>query len=498
MIRPRPASKQSISHITRPPEAPRRGSSDSPYCIGPDRQAPKGGKPQDGLQVISRPIAALQPSRRNARTHSDKQIAQIAASIRQFGFTNPVLIDEKAAVLAGHGRLAAAAYLGWTAVPTITLPGLSDAQKRAYALTDNRLAEKAGWDGQVLGEELKFLSEIEVAFDISITGFDTVDIDRLIDGLNGAIDPRADEIPPVQAAGPSVCRLGDLWGLGRHRLLCGDALDPASYAYLLGGQTAQLVFTDPPYNVAIDGHVGGKGRVRHREFVMASGEMSPAQFSAFLIKALSNARAVSADGAILFVTMDWRHAFDLLGAAQQAGLELKNLCVWAKDNGGMGTFYRSQHELVFVFKIGSKPHINNFGLGETGRYRTNVWNYPGVNTLRPGRDEELAMHPTVKPVALVADAIKDCSHRGSIVLDPFAGSGTTLIAAEKTGRTGYGMELDPHYVDVILRRWEAFTGGTAQHVVTGRTFAETTGAQNQAHADLPVDNRSSALGAGHE
>jgi DNA modification methylase len=428
---------------------------------------------EGGRVVVHRLVTSLKTSPRNARTHDDKQLNQIAASIRQFGFTSPILIDEKGMVMAGHARLAAAKQLGWVKVPTIMLDGLSAARKRAYALADNRLAENAGWDLQILGEELKFLSEIEVDFDIAITGFDTVEIDRLVSGLEGATDPKADEIPPARPEEPAISRLGDLWLMGRHRLLCADALDQASYERLLDGKPAQLVFTDPPYNVPIAGHVGGKGLVQHREFVMASGEMSEFEFTGFLTRALIGARNASCDGAILYVCMDWRHAFELLGASRHAGLEFKNLCVWAKDNGGMGTFYRSQHELVFVFKNGTKPHINNFGLGEKGRYRTNVWEYPGVNTLRPGRLEELAMHPTVKPVALVADAIKDCSHRGGIVLDPFAGSGTTLIAAEKTGRIGCGIELDPRYVDVIIRRWTAYTGGIARHAVTGRTLAET-------------------------
>jgi DNA modification methylase len=427
----------------------------------------------DKRLVVQRAITSLKINQRNARTHADKQISQIAASIQQFGFTNPILIDENGLVLAGHGRLAAARQLGWVDVPTLALRGLTPAQKKAYVLADNRLAEKAGWDLQILGEELKFLSEIEIDFDVSITGFDTVEIDRLIDGLESATDPRADQVPPAQPDQPAVSQLGDLWLLGRHRLLCGDALDAASYRRLLDSSMAQLVFTDPPYNVRIDGHVGGKGQTRHREFVMASGEMSEDEFSGFLTRALYNAREASVDGAILFVCMDWRHAFELIGAARQTQLEYKNLCVWAKDNGGMGAFYRSQHELVFVFKHGQRPHINNFGLGQTGRYRTNVWNYAGVNTLKPGRLDELAMHPTVKPVALVADAIRDCSHRGGIVLDPFAGSGTTVIAAEKTGRIGCALELDPHYVDVVIRRWEAFTKGSACHAVTGKTFAET-------------------------
>jgi DNA modification methylase len=451
---------------------------------------PGRGKPQVASVIVHRPTASLRANERNPRTHGDKQIAQIAASIEEFGFANPILIDEKGVLIAGNARLAAVKHLGLPNVPTITVSGLSDAQKRALVIADNKLAENAAWDPVILGEELEFLSEIDIDFDISITGFDTVEIDQLIGGLDGAIDPKADEIPPLSPEEPAVSRLGDLWQLGPHRQHCADALDPNSYERLLEGKPAQLVFTDPPYNVTIDGHVGGKGRVRHREFVMASGEMSPAEFSGFLTDALCNMQKSSADGAILYVCMDWRHPSELLGAARHVGLEHKNICVWVKDNGGMGAFYRSQHELVFVFKAGDKPHINNFGLGEKGRYRTNVWHYPGVNTLRPGRLEELAMHPTVKPVALVADAIRDCSHRAGIVLDPFAGSGTTLIAAEKTGRIGCGIELDPHYVDVIIRRWEAFSGEPARHARIGLTFAETALERAEQPQTVPVVSES--------
>jgi len=453
------------------------GAADSPYTERPEAQAPSAPRPtgreRGAGPVVRRPIASLKVNPRNARTHSGKQIALLAANIRKFGFTNPALIDEERQVVAGHARLAAVQQLGWPEMPTIMLTGLTAAEKKALAVADNRLAELAEWDPQILGEELKLLSELETDFDICIIGFDTVEIDHRVGGLDGAVDPRADDVPPLPPDLPVVSRLGDAWRLGRHRLLCGDALDSDCYERLLAGKTAQLVFTDPPYNVPIDGHVGGLGRIRHREFVMASGEMSEGEFTGFLIRALHNAGQASADGAILYVCMDWRHAPELLRAAREVGLEHKNLCVWVKDNGGMGAFYRSQHELVFVFKRGLKAHINNFGLGETGRYRTNVWNYPGVNTLKRGRLDELAMHPTVKPVALVADAIWDCSHRGGIVLDPFAGSGTTLIAAEKTGRVGCGLELDPRYVDVVVRRWEAFSGGEARHAVTGKTFAET-------------------------
>jgi len=432
-----------------------------------------------------RPIESLIANPRNARTHDDKQIAQIAASIHQFGYVNPILTDEERVVIAGHGRLAAAALLGMKEVPTIMLSGLSRNEKRALAIADNRLPEKAGWNIELLAEELKVLSEIEVEFDVSLTGFDTVDIDAIIDAADGAVDPAADAVPPVGATAAPVSRLGDLWQLGPHRLLCGDATDPTSYDRLLSGEMAQLVFTDPPYNVPIAGHVGGNGRVRHPEFVMASGEMSAQEFLEFLTRILRNFARGTIDGAILYICMDWRHYPDLFRAALAAGLEPKNLCVWAKPNAGMGTFYRSQHELILVVKNGTAPHINNFGLGEHGRYRTNVWSYPGGNTFRPGRAEELAMHPTVKPVALVADAIKDCSHRGGVVLDPFAGSGTTVIAAEKTGRIARVMELDPRYVDVVIRRWQDYTGGTARLGESGKTFAEIASSRLQQASPAP-------------
>jgi DNA modification methylase len=273
--------------------------------------------------------------------------------------------------------------------------------------------------------------------------------------------------------GPAVTRPGDLWLLGEHRILCADARDRAAYTHLLGEAKAQMIFTDPPFNLRIDGHVGGLGRVQHREFAMASGEMSEAEFQDFLRTIFRNMADVSADGAIHFVCMDWRHIGEVQAAAKNIYSELKNLCVWNKDNGGMGSFYRSKHELVFVFKNGTAPHINNFGLGEKGRYRTNVWDYAGVNTLQPRRAAELAMHPTVKPVALVMDAIKDCSKRKGIILDAFGGSGTTLIAAHKTGRRGYLLEIDPLYVDVAVRRWEKLTGKVARHAETGRSFDET-------------------------
>jgi len=279
-----------------------------------------------------------------------------------------------------------------------------------------------------------------------------------------------DEIPPLIDPGTAVTKQEDLWLLDRHRLLCGDSRNRQTFDGLLQGERADLLFTDPPYNVPIDGHVCGLGRIRHREFAMGVGEMSSETFTAFLQATLGHAAASSRDGAIAFVCMDWRHTGELLAAGRAVFSELKNLCIWNKNNGGMGSFYRSKHELVFVFKVGHAPHTNTFGLGAMGRYRTNVWDYAGVNTLRPGRNEELAMHPTVKPVALVAEAIKDCSKRGEIVLDPFGGSGTTLVAAEKTGRRARLVEFDPAYCDQIVRRFEKVTGKQAKLAATGQSF----------------------------
>jgi hypothetical protein len=371
-------------------------------------------RPQATMAVAAMPIAGLRPYSQNGRTHSKKQIRQIADSIRKFGFTNPVLISDDNEIIAGHGRVEAAKLLGMQSVPTLRLSHLDSAQRRAYVIADNKLALNAGWDREVLAIELQALIDLE--FDVEITGFCSAEIDLLFDeARESSPDPEQAEdnqVPPLADPVSAVTRCGDLWLLDRHRLLCGDARHAKTYDLLLQQECADLIFTDPPYNVPIDGHVFGLGRIRHREFAMGTGEMSREAFTAFLQATLGHAAAFCRDGAIAFVCMDWRHMGELLVAGQAVFSELKNLCVWNKTNGGMGSFYRSKHELVFVFKLGSAPHTNTFGLGDTGRYRTNVWDYAGVNTLRPGRTEELAIHPTVKPVALVAEAIKDCSRRG--------------------------------------------------------------------------------------
>lgn len=422
---------------------------------------------KDALEIEYLPVLKLTPYDRNARTHSRRQIKQIAKSIETFGFTNPVLISDDGEIIAGHGRLRAAELLGMKEVPTLKLSHLNDAERRAYVLADNKLALNAGWDQELLAIELQGL--IDVDFDVELTGFELAEIDIALAFNDQGGGDDADKVPET-VAGSSINRTGDVWLLGKHRLLCGDAQKRDDIDRLMDGSFVDLIFTDPPYNVQVDGNVCGKGSVKHKEFAFASGEMSKDQFTSFLTTTLSNAASVCRDGAIAFVCMDWRHMREMLDAGEAAFDELKNLCVWNKTNGGMGSFYRSKHELVFVFKKGTVANINSFGLGETGRYRTNVWDYAGISSMSATRGEELAMHPTVKPVAMIEDAIKDCSKRRDIVLDVFAGSGSTLIAAEQSGRIAYLLEYEPSYCDTIIRRWQQLTGQQAQLEESGQTF----------------------------
>ena len=431
---------------------------------------PRGQRPLGDLKIVVRPISSLKPNPRSARTHSRRQVRKIGHSIRVLGFNCPILVDDEDNILAGNAVFKAAKVLGMTTVPTVCLSHMTEAEKRAFVIAHNRLAEEAGWDRSLLAAEFKSLFEIAPELDLTITGFEFGEIEFIIDALDQAKTDALDDVAPSDPGIPVVTRHGDLWQLDGHRVLCADATQPESYARVLQGQLAQMVFADPPYNVPIDGHVSGLGQVKHADFPMASGEMSEDEFTAFLTTPLEQIRIHSADGAIAFACMDWRHYRELLVAARAAKLALKNLVVWVKTNAGMGTFYRSRHELIAVFKVGTAPHINNFELGQHGRYRTNVWTYPGVNSFGTGRDDAIAMHPTVKPVALVADAIKDCSRRNGLILDPFLGSGTTVIAAELTGRRAAGFELDPRYVDTIIRRWQRMTGKDAVLVATGEAY----------------------------
>ena len=421
--------------------------------------------------ITMRRVDKLIAHKNNARTHPPEQIRRIADSIGQLDFLEPVLVDAKGVIIAGHGRVEAAKLLEMTTVPTICIDHLTPEQIKAARITLNRLAELAGWDEDLLRIDLGEL--IECDFDVELTGFDTADIDILFQDSDAPdTDPTADRLPDLDPAQPPVSKLGYRWLMDGHCLLCGDATEEEAFKTLMAGELAQMVITDPPYNVPIHGNVCGSGAIKHQEFPMASGEMSETKFTDFLSRSTGHLVAYSLGGSIHYLFMDWRHLPELYAATFPHYGRPKNLVVWNKDNAGMGTFYRSKHELVIVFKNGTAKHINNFELGQKGRYRSNVWNYPGQNSFHKGRQEELSLHPTVKPVAMIADAIRDCSKIGGIVLDCFGGSGTTIIAAEKTNRRAYVMELDPHYVDTAIRRWQAFTGKDAVLESTGCTFAE--------------------------
>lgn len=431
---------------------------------------PNTPKPLCAGSIETKPVSDLKPYVNNPRTHSKKQIRQVADSINTFGWTNPILIDAGGGIIAGHGRLEAAKMLGMSDVPVLRLDHMSEAEKRAYIIADNKLAENAGWDDGLLAIELQGLIDLDVRFKIELTGFKMGEIDVL---LSDDTPPETETVPLPETDNLPVSRHGDLWLIGPHRLYCGNSLKKSSWHALMGGNKAQMIFTDPPYNVPIAGHVSGLGQAKHREFAMASGEMTQDDFTEFLHKSFRNLADISDNGAIHFICMDWRHMGEVLDAAEGIYSELKNLCVWAKTNAGMGSFYRSQHELVFAFKHGTASHINNFGLGDTGRYRSNLWTYAGANTFRTGRMDDLGAHPTVKPIEMISDAIMDCSKRGGLIADAFAGSGTTLLAAAKTGRIGVGIEIDPHYADLTIRRLQEATGANAINADSFESFEAT-------------------------
>lgn len=414
----------------------------------------------------------LRPSKRNARTHSKKQKEQLANVILRFGYTTPVVVDENLEVLCGHLRLETARELGIEEIPTIVLAGLSAGDKRLFAIADNKIAANAGWDRGVLAAEF---AEIRLLLadqnvELEITGFETAEIDALALDLTDPEHEPPDAIPPLDPENP-VTQPGDLWKLNTHRLLCADARDETAFRKLMGTELASMACVDPPYNLKIS-KIVGRGRTKHREFPFASGEMSGSQFPDFTKTWMALAKRYSENGSIHFCFIDWRHLAELLAAGANVYSKLKAIAVWVKTNPGQGSLYRSQHEFVAVFKNGEAPHRNNVELGKHGRNRSNVWTYAGVNTFRAGRMDDLSAHPTVKPTALVADAMRDCSRRGEIILDCFMGSGTTILAAEKVGRRAYGMELDSLYVDLAIRRWQSFTGRDAILSATGQTFDE--------------------------
>lgn len=432
------------------------------------------------FQIDYRRIETLAFDTRNPRQHPHKQVQQIADSIREFGFITPVVVDDKNQIVIGHGRTLAAKLLGMNKVPVIEIKHLSPAQLKALRIADNKIASNAHWDERLLGEEFDALQSIDLDFKLEITGFSAPEIDLMVQDLRDASASNFMEENIV--TGPAVCRIGDLWLLDHHRVICADATTELAYALLLETRQAHVVFTDPPYNVRIDGHATGNGKIKHREFAQASGEMSRIEFTCFLRSVCDHLARFTIDGSIHFICMDWRHCEELLNAGKQAYSELKNINVWTKNSAGMGSLYRSQHEFVFVFKCGTARHVNNIQLGKNGRHRSNVWSYPGAATESRRGNNLLALHPTAKPVPMVMDAILDCSHRGDIVLDPFLGSGTTLVAAERTGRTCSAIELDPIYVDTAIRRWQNLTGREARRATDMKTFRDI-----EAHAECLDD-----------
>lgn len=404
------------------------------------------------LQVAYVAVGDLRPSPTNARTHPRKQVDQIAASIAAFGFTNPILVDPERNIIAGHGRLLGARKLGLARVPVITLHGLTEAQQQALRIADNKIALNAGWDTDLLRVELQALVVEDI--DVGSLGFASGEIDVILSGSTS--EPDDDLIPDLPEV--AFTQAGDIWTLGDHRIGCGDCRDAAFLQAVVGdGAQVDAAFLDPPYNVKIQGHANVKSR--HREFAMASGEMTDSDFRRFLAETLGACAAVSRDGAVHFVCMDWRHMADVQAVGDTVYDAFLNLCIWNKSNAGMGSLYRSKHELVFVYRVGSAQHVNAVELGRHGRNRTNVWDYASVNTFAGSRRDDLSLHPTVKPVQMVADALQDVTRRGDLVLDTFLGSGASLIACERTGRRFRGMDIDPLYVDLVVERWRNLTGG---------------------------------------
>ena len=417
------------------------------------------------LQIIYRDPQSLKPNPKNARQHSDAQVRKIAKSIERFGFNSPVLIDGQGEILCGHGRAEASKRLGLTSIPTVRLDHMTAAERRAYVIADNKLSDESEFDREIVAMELQELLDLDLGFEITDTGFEVAEIDVLIDELHQVHDPE-ERAPPELDSVPPIARRGDLWALGKHLLFCGDALDPLSYRVLMGGALARMVITDPPFNCPIAGHVTVSGKAAH-DFAMAKGEMTPAEFRAFLKTACQNMADVSMAGSLHFIFQDWRQLGVLLSDGSEVYTEQKNLCVWNKQTGSMGSLWRSQHELIAVYKLGTEPHVNNVELGRHGRYRTNVWSYPGMSGFQKDRAKKLASHPTIKNSSLIADAILDCSNPGDIILDGFIGSGTLFLACERTNRRGYGIELEPRYADVALHRFRDATGIEPVNLWTG-------------------------------
>jgi DNA modification methylase len=450
-------------------------------------------------QITQVPINSLKTSNRSLRRHGPAKQKKLEANIRQFGFIVPIVVNEHDRVLAGEARLAAARKLGLQTVPAVVVNHLTPAQTEAFRIADNRLVELSNWDEEALRDTFDTILEIDGDFELELTGFETAEIDGLFEIASTAPEADPDDETPERVSNPAV-RRGDLWLIGEHRLLCGDATSADDLALLLDGNQIDLVVTDPPYNVPVNGHVRGTGQVGHREFVLASGELSDDQFEELLSTFLKRSLSHLKQGGLVYSFMDWRSIELLLRCGREADLDLLNIAVWNKTNGGMGSLYRSKHELCAVFKKGTAPHTNNIQLGRHGRYRTNVWDYAGVNSFGNNRSDDLADHPTVKPTTMITDILRDVSKRRAIIFDPFAGSGTVLIAAERAGRVARALELDPVHVETALRRFEKRVGTQAVLADTEETLAQVKArrdAEAQAEADhlttAPDDNPASEL-----
>lgn len=417
------------------------------------------------LDLVERQIETLRLPKRRVRKLDPVHVREVANAIRAFGFTVPVLITADGEIIDGVVRVEAGRQAGLETIACIVVDHLSETELRLLRLAVNRLSEKGAWDIEALQVEFEELVVLEAPVEIS--GFDLEQIDQILldDGEDhveqGPVEPEADAV--------AITRHGDIWHLGDHRLVCGDAREPKSYGSLFDdGELARLVLTDEPFNVKIAGHVtGGK----HREFAMASGEMSNEEFLLFNRAWMEACLRHVVDGGLISTFIDWRGLPVALSAAASLDLDQLNLVVWAKSNAGRGSLYRSGHELLPIWKSGTAPHVNNIELGRHGRWRSNVWTAPGASSLGSDAREGLKHHPTVKPVALLEDAILDLTRRGEIVIDPFLGSGSTLVAAEKTGRICRGCEFDTAYCDLIVRRWSELTGKEAILAETGETFA---------------------------
>ena len=413
-------------------------------------------------------VTALTPMPGTPRQHPKSQIRALTKSFTAFGQVLPILIDGESRIISGHAQWEVAKRLGMSEVMVIRIEYMADPQIKALMVALNRLSDLSRWDDAALRTVLLDLHELELDFDIEATGFNEIEIELRLEDLEG----EAVEDDIVVGAGATITRVGDLWQLGNHALLCASALEEASWIKLMGNDLAALVVTDPPFNVPIDGHVSGLGQHKHREFAMAAGEMSSEEFTGFLRTSMTHAHRWSQPGSVHYWAMDWRHVVEVASAGQAAYERFLNMAVWAKNQPGMGSFYRSQHELFFIFAKGGAPSRNNVQLGRFGRSRSNVWSYPSAASLARTAEEgnPLAMHPTVKPLALISDILLDASIKGDIIVDPFAGSGTSLIAAEKLSRKARSIELDPAYCDTIIRRWQHWTGDVAVRVADGMPF----------------------------